>query len=257
MTVGIGDGSYPSTYTANVEGVNYWTGQSLNAGQFANQTHSVIVTDGQLTIDQGNAADEATRIDYVLIAATSAPPAAPSGLSASASSPDTVMLRWADNSSNETSFTLQRSTSVDFSTALQTLSFAPNVTSYPDSGLNPETTYYYRLRSANAAGQSGFSNAPAPTTPVLPDTNPPGGNSPPQISQFGAAREADSTTTFSLFFPSTAGRNYVVDFSDSLEGGIWTLVPGSARTGDGTFQSVSDTTPSLARFFRLRAWPKR
>ncbi len=255
VTVGIGDGSYPSTYTANVEGVNYWTGQSLNAGQFVNQTHAVIVTDGQLTIDPGNAADEATRLDYVLIAAASAPPAAPSGLWASASSADTITLRWADNSSNETAFTLQRSTSADFTTALQTLSFAPNVSSYTDSGLNPVTTYYYRLRSTNAAGQSAFSNTPAPTTPILPNTNPPAGNPPPQISQVVATRAADSTTTFSLFFPTLADRNYVVDFTDSLEGGIWTLVPGSAHLGDGTLQSVTDTSSATARFFRLRAWP--
>ena len=255
VTVGIGDGAYPSTYTANVEGVNYWTGQSLTAGQFVNQTHTVIVTDGQLTIDQGNTADEATRIDYVLIAAANAPPAAPGCLWASASAPDTVTLRWSDNSSNETDFTLQRSTSADFSTAVQTITLAAGQTNYNDSGLNPGTTYYYRLRSANAAGQSGFSNAPAPTTPILPDTNPPDGNPPPQISQVVAARAADSTTTFSLFFATLAGGNYVVDFTDSLEGGIWTLVPGSARVGDGTLQSVTDTSSAAARFFRLLAWP--
>ncbi len=291
VTVGIGDGKYASTYTVNTEGVNCWTAHYLAAGEFVTQTRTVIVSDGNLTIDQGSAPDAATRIDYLLIAAAGTPPAEPGGLCACAVSPGIIALQWADHSCNETGFTLQRSTSADFSTALQTLSLAADQTSHTDSGLTSATTYYYRLRSINAAGPSRFSNTPAATTPIL-DTDgdgiPDPQESPPSVVGVDD-RQADSDgdglsnaaefhagtdpldshsrpqvtatsagfpgTTVSLFFPTVAGRKYALDFTDSLTGGIWTLVPGSARTGDGTLQTVLDTSSSAARFFRLRVSP--
>ena len=67
VTVAVGDGGYPSTYTINVEGVNYWNGVSLATGQFVNQTKTITVNDGRLTIDEGSLGWEATRIDYVVI----------------------------------------------------------------------------------------------------------------------------------------------------------------------------------------------
>ena len=294
VTVGIGDGTFASTGTINVEGVNYWNAQSLAARQFASQTHTVTVSDGSLTIDQGSAPDAATRLDYVLIAAAGAPPVAPGGVWAVATSPGTVVLRWADNSSNETGFTLQRSTSADFSTGLQTFALAAGETSYNDSGLASATTCHYRVRAANAAGQSRFATATAATTPILdtdgdgiPDaqeslpyvvgvddrladsdgdgfsnaaefhagTAPLDSHSRPQIVQVAAAVANPSETTVTLDFSTVAGRKYALDFTDSFEGGIWTLVPGSARTGDGTVQSVSHTASTPARFFRLRVAP--
>ena len=67
VTVAVGDGYYPSVYTINVEGTNYWNAQSLAAGQFVNLTRTVAVKDGKLTLNQGNGAFEATRIDYLTI----------------------------------------------------------------------------------------------------------------------------------------------------------------------------------------------
>jgi hypothetical protein len=65
--VSIGDPSYASTYTINVEGVNYWNAAALAKNAFANMTKTVTVTDGKITIDQGAAAELATRINYVEI----------------------------------------------------------------------------------------------------------------------------------------------------------------------------------------------
>jgi hypothetical protein len=78
VTVGIGDINYPSTYTINAEGVNYWSAQRLSAGQFINRTSPVNVSDGNLTIDQGAGGFEETRINYVLVAPATALPAASS-----------------------------------------------------------------------------------------------------------------------------------------------------------------------------------
>ncbi len=68
VTLGVGDAGFESTHTVNVEGVGYWSGLPLAANQFAKLTKTVTVADGRLTIDQGSAADKATRINYVEIA---------------------------------------------------------------------------------------------------------------------------------------------------------------------------------------------
>jgi hypothetical protein len=65
--VSVGDPSAGSPQTINVEGVNYWTALALNSNQFAQQTKTVTVSDGKLTIDQGAAPDKSTRINYVEI----------------------------------------------------------------------------------------------------------------------------------------------------------------------------------------------
>ena len=108
VAVGIGDGGYPSIYTLNVEGVNYWDRFPLAEGQFASKSERVMVHDGRVRIDAGSASAEATRINYVLIAAAEAPPPPPGALSAVALSPDQVELRWSDESANETEFQLER-----------------------------------------------------------------------------------------------------------------------------------------------------
>jgi hypothetical protein len=60
--VSIGDPSNASTHTLNIEGVNCWNGLALAANQFANVTKVVSIADGKLTLDQGAAAEMATRI---------------------------------------------------------------------------------------------------------------------------------------------------------------------------------------------------
>jgi hypothetical protein len=165
VTVGIGDGGYPSTYTINVEGVNYWNAQSLSAGQFINRTRVVNVSNGNLTSDQGTGGFEETRINYVLVAAATAPPAAPSGLTANTPSANMVDLNWADNSSVETEFKLERSTSPDFAVATEIATVGTGATSFRDASATKGITYYYRVRAFNAAGTSGNSNAASARLP--------------------------------------------------------------------------------------------
>ncbi|TWT78329.1 Quinoprotein glucose dehydrogenase B precursor [Posidoniimonas polymericola] len=69
VTASVGDAGFPSTHTLNVEGLNFWTAEALAADEFAVQTRLVTVSDGRLTLDQGDAADKATRINYLEIAA--------------------------------------------------------------------------------------------------------------------------------------------------------------------------------------------
>jgi glucose/arabinose dehydrogenase len=70
----IGDPTVASTHTLNVEGITFASSVSLAANQFQTIRGAVNVTDGRLTINQGAAAEMATRINYVQILALDAQP---------------------------------------------------------------------------------------------------------------------------------------------------------------------------------------
>ncbi|MBN1676816.1 MAG: fibronectin type III domain-containing protein, partial [Kiritimatiellae bacterium] len=91
------------------------------------------------------------------------PPAAPSSLAAATQSTTSIRLTWNDNSSNETGFKVERSLTGS-SGWLQITAPGANTTAYTDSGLSSGTTYYYRVRASNSAGDSGYSNVASATT---------------------------------------------------------------------------------------------
>lgn len=100
--------------------------------------------------------------DYFTILKGGTTPAAPSNLTAAAVSTSQINLTWTDNSNNETSFKIERFTDgVNFG---QIATVGANVTSYSNTGLSSSTTYYYRVRSGNAAGDSAYSNTANATT---------------------------------------------------------------------------------------------
>jgi len=65
----------------------------------------------------------------------------------------TVTLHWTDGVANETSFIIERSLSAT-SGFTQLVSVPANTTSFGDGAVNRKTTYYYRVRAANANGSS-------------------------------------------------------------------------------------------------------
>ncbi|MCD8481200.1 MAG: fibronectin type III domain-containing protein [Verrucomicrobia bacterium] len=93
-------------------------------------------------------------------------PQAPGGLQASAVSSTRVDLQWINNATDHTGFQLQRMGPEG--QWQQIAAPPPNVTSWIDLGLAPNTNYSYRIRAVNNAGASAFSNqanikTPAPT----------------------------------------------------------------------------------------------
>lgn len=103
-------------------------------------------------------------------AGTLLPPAAPSNLVAKTLSGTEIKLTWTDNSNNESGFKIERRKSGDANFTL-IFTAAASSTSFIDSGLLPGTTYEYRVKAFNLAGDSQYSTASATT--YVPDTVPP------------------------------------------------------------------------------------
>jgi fibronectin type 3 domain-containing protein len=97
-------------------------------------------------------------------------PNAPTGLGATPASATSISLSWTANSSNQTGYHLDRATSADFTQNLITETLPATPASFTDitTGLAPGSTYYYRLRAFNSAGDSGNSNQVSVTIPVAP-----------------------------------------------------------------------------------------
>jgi len=91
------------------------------------------------------------------------PPAAPSGLMVDSVTETSVSLSWADNADNEAAFVIER----NGQELSQTV--GANVTSFTDSGLAGATTYSYRVKARNTAGDSAWVGPVDATT----DTPPP------------------------------------------------------------------------------------
>ncbi len=78
---------------------------------------------------------------------------APLNLISELISPEEVLLRWTDISSTELGFKLRRSTNNEFLHYVE-FSLPSNTVFYSDTGLEPNSQYYYRLYSLGMAGIS-------------------------------------------------------------------------------------------------------
>lgn len=110
--------------------------------------------------DNANYGSPSSAVGYTLVgnASCQSRPAAPSALTAAnGQGKGSVILNWTDNSDNEDSFLIERSTSVADG-YIQVAAVTANVRSYTDNTAFRKTTYFYRVRAANSGGKSSYSN---------------------------------------------------------------------------------------------------
>ena len=131
---------------------------------------TALAETGDKIVDQRNGLTRPRiRIDRALdaINSTLAVPVKPEGLFAVASSSTQIDLVWNDTA-NETSYKLQRKTSISSINWVTVATPGANTTSYQDTGLTPARTYYYQLIAVNSDGDSLASDVVRATTQAVP-----------------------------------------------------------------------------------------
>lgn len=89
------------------------------------------------------------------------PPVAPTEVEATPTGTTTIDLTWSDNSDNEEGFQVQR----DGGSGFQAIAnIGSDSVAYSDTELTAETSYTYRVRAVNSAGDSDWSEEAAATT---------------------------------------------------------------------------------------------
>lgn len=91
------------------------------------------------------------------------PPSAPATLASQVLSRSSIRLTWQDNSDDETGFEIWRSVGTNANYELLT-TVAANATAFTNTALASSTTYHYKVRALNAAGQSAYSNETSAST---------------------------------------------------------------------------------------------
>src|SRR5207247_771578 len=175
------------------------------------------------------------------------PPAAPTALSATNISFGSFTANWS-SVSGATGCRLDVSTSSAFTNNTYVPGYrnldVGNVTSYPVTGLNASTYYYYRVRSYNGCAPSSNSSSKSvltlPCTPAAP-----------------SAASATNVTfsSFTAHWSSVSGAiDYRLDVSTSSA--FTTYVPGyqDLHVGNVTSYNVAGLNPSTTYYYRVRAY---
>jgi hypothetical protein len=119
-----------------------------------------------------------------------------------------------------------------------------NVTSYPVTGVNPSTYYYYRVRSYNGCAAS--SNSSSKSVLTLPCT--------PAAPSAGTA----TNVTFNSFRANWSGVSGAIDYrlDVSTSSSFTTYVPGyqDLHVGNVTGYNVTGLSPSTLYYYRVRAY---
>ena len=125
-----------------------------------NNLGSMVLDLNGSTLDAKFLRENGVIADYFSIVKGVGPvtPVAPSILVASTVSTSQINLSWTDNSDNETGFRIERCKNANCTNFVQVAQVGANVTTFSSTGLTKNSTYNFRVRAFNAAGNSAYSN---------------------------------------------------------------------------------------------------
>ena len=204
------------------------TWQSLNTGVVEVSPSGVLVSraSGEARV----VGRYATLADTVRVQVRLPVPAAPTNLAATAASATQINLAWADNSTNETEFRIERCQGAGCTNFTQVATVPANVTTFTSQALAANTTYRYRVRACGLSGCSGYSNEIAVTTQA-----PPVGGFEARAISVGASHTCALTPTGQAY---CWGLNTSGQLGNGTIGTGTRMVP-TAVAGGLTFASIS------------------
>jgi PKD repeat protein len=153
------DGTHSSDPDGTIASYSWSFGDGTTAvGASPSKTYSTLGTyTVSLTVkDNKGATATATTTASVI-------PPTPTGLNATTLDTSRIRVTWNDNSTGETGFKIERSTSAT-SGFTQVGTVGTGVTSFTNTGLSRKTTYYYRVRAYGNGGNSAYSNVDSAKT---------------------------------------------------------------------------------------------
>ncbi len=162
-------------------------------------------------------------------------PNQPSNFLARSISTSEILLNWSDTA-NETSYRLEKLVSGNWSTVM---TLAANQTDYVDAGLNPNTSFTYRIIAINASGSSTPSLTSSATTNA--------------VLQSGPTATIISGSRADFSWGTRLDDQNGTAIEQSLNGTTgWTQI-GTVASGVTTFTSNGPFSGSTTYYFRLRS----
>jgi len=171
-------------------------------------------------------------------AITAMPPAAPNGLTATPVSKTQINLTWADNSSNEDGFKIERKTGATGTYAVFR-TVGAGITNFSNIDLGANTTYFYRVCAYNAVGNSAYSNEASALTFM---------NGPSNL-----AATAVSSNRINLAWTDNSGNETGFKIERKTSAGAYAEI-GTARPNATSISDSSGLSPNSQYFYRMRGY---
>jgi hypothetical protein len=175
------------------------------------------------------------------------PPAAPINLYVqfAATKGNVLQLSWHDEANNEAGFRVERSTdNATFAVVATVGSFSNGSTPvWFDYNAQADTTYYYRVRAFNAAGDSDYSN----TTSITTRSPPP----PPPVAPTNLSAAATSSSAISLAWTDNANNENTYYVERSPDSASFVFI--AALDPNTTTYTDTGLSPSTTYYYRVHA----
>lgn len=185
---------------------------------------------------------------YAIFGVSTTGVAAPSALSATALDSMSIELQWTDNSLIEDGFEIERSldgvSNWVFVTSAPPGNGSGGMPTYQDGSLQPETTYYYRVRAFRQNTFSAYSNIASATTQGAP-------SAPAAPSGLTASAVSEFEIRLDWIDNSSDESGFIIERALDPNGqwsGIDTTGPGATTYSDTT------VSPGQAYYYRVRAF---